>query len=60
MYEYIAKVVDLGDAELQVLAPYAKLLRKRLKGIGFGELDLKGFRLTHYVLKFKATPDGID
>jgi len=49
-YEYIAQLVDFGDPELEAFACYARLLRKRLKGLSPDQVDLAGLQLTHYKL----------
>jgi type I restriction enzyme R subunit len=59
MYEYIAQLIDFGDAELEAFAGYARLLRNRLKGINPEEIDLKGLQLTHYGLKHKGELQGV-
>jgi type I restriction enzyme R subunit len=59
MYEYIAQLIDFGDAELEAFAGYARLLRNRLKGINPEEIDLKGLQLTHYGLKHKGELGGV-
>ncbi|QFY89804.1 type I restriction endonuclease subunit R [Magnetovirga frankeli] len=58
-YEYIAQLIDLGDAELEAFAGYARLLRNRLKGINPEEIDLHGLALTHYGIKAKGQLDGV-
>jgi type I restriction enzyme R subunit len=47
-YEYVAQLVDFGDPSLEAFASYARLLRKRLKGIAPEQVDLAGLKLTHY------------
>lgn len=47
-YEYVAQLVDFGDPSLEVFASYARLLRKRLKGITPEQVDLGALTLTHY------------
>jgi type I restriction enzyme R subunit len=39
-YEYVAQLVDFGDPGLEAFASYARLLRKRLKGIAPEQVDL--------------------
>ena len=41
MYEYIAQLIDFGDAELEAFSSYARLLRNRLKSINPEEIDLQ-------------------
>ena len=50
-YEYIAQLVDFGDPALEAFASYARLLRKRLKGISAEQVDLGDLKLTHYKIK---------
>jgi type I restriction enzyme R subunit len=50
-YEYIAQLVDFGDPALEAFASYARLLRKRLKGISAAQVDLGDLKLTHYKIK---------
>ncbi len=59
MYEYISRLIDLGDAELEAFASYARLLRNRLKGINPEEIDLQGLKLTHYAIKGKGELGGV-
>ena len=47
-YEYVAQLVEFGDPVLEGFAAYAKLLRKRLKGIAPEQVDLSGLLLTHF------------
>lgn len=47
-YEYVAQLVDFGDPPVEAFAAYAKLLRKRLKGITPEQVDLSSLQLTHY------------
>lgn len=58
-YEYIAQLVDFGDPDLEAFAGFARLLRKRLKGIGVDQVDLAGLMLTHYRLKQDAGLSGV-
>ena len=58
-YEYVAQLIDLGDAELESFAAYARLLRNRLKGINPDEIDLKGLKLTHYAIVDPRTLGGV-
>jgi type I restriction enzyme R subunit len=59
VYEYIAQLVDFGDAELEAFAGYARLLRNRLAGINPEEIDLEGLQLTHYALKDRGELQGV-
>lgn len=47
-YNYIAQLIELGDAELENFAAFAKLLSKRLKGISPEQIDLTGLILAGY------------
>ena len=53
-YEYVAQLVMFGDPSLEAFASYARLLRKRLKGITPEQVDLGDLTLTH----FKASKGG--
>jgi type I restriction enzyme R subunit len=50
-YEYIAQLVDFNDPSLEAFASFARLLRKRLKGIAPEQVDLGDLKLTHYKVK---------
>lgn len=50
-YEYIAQLVEFGDPALEAFASYARLLRKRLKGIGAEQVDLGDLKLSHYRIR---------
>ena len=50
-YEYIAQLIEFGDPSLEAFASYARLLRKRLKGITPEQVDLGDLKLSHYKLK---------
>lgn len=50
-YEYVAQLLDFGDPDLEAFAGFARLLRKRLHGIGADQVDLAGLMLTHYRIK---------
>ncbi len=60
-YEYVAQLVEFGDPVMEAFAAYAKLLRKRLKGITPEQVDLSGLKLTHYKIYGQETlsPSGI-
>jgi len=58
-YEYVAQLVDFGDPSLEVFASYARLLRKRLKGIVPDQVDLGALTLTHYKAVRGGTLTGI-
>lgn len=50
-YNYVAQLLELGDAGLESFAAFAKLYSKRLKGISPESIDLRGLVLTHYEIK---------
>ncbi|MBL8288003.1 MAG: type I restriction endonuclease subunit R [Rubrivivax sp.] len=58
-YEYVAQLVDFGDPALEGFASFARLLRKRLKGITLEQVDLSDLALTHFKVKEKARLSGI-
>lgn len=58
-YEYVAQLVDFGDPELEAFASYARLLRKRLKGVASEQVDLGDLTLTHYKASEGATLTGL-
>jgi len=59
-YEYIAQLVEFGDPELEAFASYARLLRKRLKGITAEQVDLGDLKLSHYKIKKGDGLVGVD
>ena len=59
VYEYVAQLVDFGDPALEEFASFARLLRKRLKGIAPEQVDLEGLKLTHYKLNRDKTLGGV-
>lgn len=58
-YEYVAQLVDFGDPDLEGFASFARLLRKRLKGLSAEQVDLGDLRLTHFKVKAKDQLDGV-
>lgn len=50
-YSYIAQLIELGDAELENFAAFAKLFSKRLKGISPEQIDLSGLALAGYQIR---------
>lgn len=58
-YEYVAQLVEFGDPALEAFASYARLLRKRLKGITPEQVDLNDLTLTHYKASKGATLTGL-
>lgn len=50
-YNYIAQLIELGDAELENFAAFAKLLAKRLKGVSPEQIDLSGLALAGFKLR---------
>lgn len=59
-YEYVAQLVDFGDPALEGFASFARLLRKRLKGLSVEQVDLGDLRLTHFKLKAKDGLVGVE
>ncbi|THG82982.1 type I restriction endonuclease subunit R [Pseudomonas sp. A-1] len=59
-YEYIAQLVEFGDPDLEAFASYARLLRKRLKGITAEQVDLGDLKLSHYKIKKDGGLVGVD
>ena len=51
VYNYIAQLVELGDAQLENFAAFAKLFSKRLKGVSPEQIDLKGLVLAGVQLR---------
>lgn len=58
-YEYVAQLMDFGDPGLEAFASFARLLRKRLNGIGSDQVDLAGLLLTHYRLRQDKALAGV-
>ena len=52
-------MVDFGDPVLEGYASFARLLRKRLKGITPEQVDLSDLRLTHFKLKASGGLTGL-
>lgn len=50
-YNYVAQLIELGDAELENFAAFAKLLAKRLKGVTPEQIDLTGLALAGYQIR---------
>ena len=53
-YNYVAQLLELGDAELENFAAFAKLFSKRLKGISPEQIDLTGLVLTGFTINQQA------
>lgn len=51
VYNYVAQLVELGDAELENFAAFTKLYSKRLKGISPEQIDLRGLALMNYQIR---------
>ena len=51
VYNYIAQLIELADADLENFAAYARLLSKRLKGVTQDSIDLSGLLLKGYAIK---------
>jgi type I restriction enzyme R subunit len=58
-YEYVAQLVDFGDPVLEGYASFARLLRKRLKGITPEQVDLSDLKLTHFRLLASGGLQGV-
>ncbi|WP_044527713.1 type I restriction endonuclease subunit R [Herbaspirillum sp. B65] len=58
-YEYIAQLIDFGDPELEAFAGFARLLRKRLRGVGADQIDLEGLKLTHFRIRKGGDLEGV-
>lgn len=58
-YEYIAQLIDFGDPDLEAFAGFARLLRKRLRGVGADQIDLEGLKLTHFRLRKDKALNGV-
>ena len=58
-YEFVAQLVEFGDPALEAFANYARLLRKRLKGITLEQVDLDALTLTHLKASKGGTLTGI-
>ncbi len=58
-YEYVAQLVDFADAGLEAFSAYARLLRKRLKGVSPEQVDLGDLTLTHFKATRGATLQGV-
>lgn len=57
-YNYIAQLVELGDAELENFAAFAKLFSKRLKGVSPEQIDLAGLVLAGYHIRKQSSDDA--
>lgn len=51
VYNYIAQLIELSDADLENFAAYARLLSKRLKGVSPDAIDLSGLVLKGYAIQ---------
>jgi type I restriction enzyme R subunit len=51
VYNYIAQLVELGDAGLENFAAFAKLLARRLDGIPVEQVDISGIVMAHYEIQ---------
>jgi type I restriction enzyme R subunit len=51
VYNYIAQLVELADAELENFAAFARLFSKRLKGVSPEQIDLAGLVLAWTAIK---------
>ena len=58
-YNYVAQLVELGDADLENFATFAKLFSKRLKGVSPEQIDLTGLVLTGFQIR-KQNDDEVE
>ena len=59
-YEYVAQLVDFGDPDLEGFASFARLLRKRLRGLSAEQVDLGDLLLTHFKVRAQDLLDGVN
>ncbi|MGY3041614.1 type I restriction enzyme R subunit [Rhodanobacter sp. TND4EL1] len=59
-YGYIAQLLDLGDAELENFAAFAKLLQNRLDGVPPDQVDLRGLLLSGFDIKLRPGETTMD
>lgn len=59
-YNYIAQLIDFGDADLENFAAFAQLLAKRLKGVSPEDIDLTGLIMTGFNIKPTSLNSGGD
>jgi len=57
LYTYIAQIIDLGDADLEAFASFARLLAKRLNGVSPEQVDVSALLLTGFDIKPETRPD---
>lgn len=60
VYNYIAQLIELGDAELENFAAFAKLLARRLDGVPIEQVDLTGIALSYYAIQDREQPEETD
>lgn len=58
VYNYVAQLIELGDADLENFAAFAKLLARRLDGIPVEQVDISGIAMTKYEIQ-PVQSDGI-
>ncbi|WP_438300420.1 type I restriction endonuclease subunit R [Pseudomonas sp. NMS19W] len=58
-YEYVAQLVEFADPSLEAFASFARLLRKRLKGIGSEQVDLADLTLSHFKINKSDSLGGV-
>ncbi|WP_242487797.1 type I restriction endonuclease subunit R [Pseudomonas sp. TH31] len=58
-YEYVAQLVEFADPTLEAFASFARLLRKRLKGIGSDQVDLADLTLSHFKINQGTSLGGV-
>jgi type I restriction enzyme R subunit len=47
----VAQLLDFASTGVEAFGVFARLLRKRLHGIGADQVDLVGLMLTHYRIR---------
>ncbi|MFL6587821.1 MAG: type I restriction endonuclease subunit R [Luteimonas sp.] len=58
LYTYIAQTIDLGDANLEGFASFARLLAKRLNGVPPEQVDVAALVLSGFDIKPEDMPEG--
>ena len=58
-YEYVAQLVEFADPSLEAFASFARLLRKRLKGVGSDQVDLADLTLSHFKINQGRSLGGV-
>ena len=58
-YEYVAQLVDFGDPDLEGFGSFARLLRKRLRGLTAEQVDLGDLTMTHFKVRARESLSGV-